>query len=64
MSLLTCHVMKGGAIVSGAAELAAAAPFAYFGHKQVFNKDWPYRVPLVVIFVAVILLVMAAGLLT
>jgi len=62
--VLGLFLLKGGSLIAGAAELAAAAPFAYFGHKQVFSDDWPYRVPLVVVFVAVILIVMAAGLLT
>jgi hypothetical protein len=65
-SLLALGVLlvDGGAALAGAVELAAAAPFGYFGLKQVLNKDWPYRVPLVTVFLAVIALALTAGLLT
>lgn len=57
-------LLKGGAVVAGLVELAAAVPFAYFGQRQVFNTHWPYRVPIVVFFLAVLLLALTSGLLT
>lgn len=56
--------IKGGAELAGVIELAVATPFAYFGFRQVLNEHWPYRVTLVVVFVAVILLAFVAGLVT
>lgn len=57
-------LLQGGAAVAGVIELATAVPFAYFGSKQVFNEHWPYRVPIVVFFIAVLILAVTAGLLT
>ncbi len=46
---LGAFLVEGGAVLAGVVELAAAVPFGYFGLKQVLNKDWPYRVPLVTV---------------
>jgi hypothetical protein len=57
-------LLYGGAIMTGAVELAAAVPFAYFGGRQVFDENWPYRVPIVVFMVAVLILAFTATLVT
>ncbi|GEM_PF-1484236 len=60
--ILGLFMLRGGATVAGIVELAATVPFVYLGSKHIFNDDWPQRVPLVVFFIAVVILVITAGL--
>jgi len=57
--LLRTEVMMPGIIHMG-----GAAFFGYLGVKQVFNKDWPYRLPMTTMFTAVQVLIVSSGLLT
>ena len=57
-------LLDGGAVMTGALELAVAVPFAYYGARQVLNEHWPYRVPLVAFFLAVLAFVFTATLVT
>ena len=64
LAVYGAFLLSGGAVMTGALELAAAVPFAYFGGRQVLNEHWPYRVPIVVFSVAVLVLVLTATLVT
>ncbi|MEM2892306.1 MAG: hypothetical protein QXJ32_07395 [Thermoplasmata archaeon] len=43
--ILGVLMILGGAEVVGAIELALISPFVYYGLREVFNRDWMYRLP-------------------
>jgi len=64
LAVLGAMMVIGGAVLTGAVAAVAAAPFAVIGHRRVFDENWPYRLPLALLIVAVVLLVAVAGLVT
>ena len=57
-------LIDAGALTAGLVELAAIAPLAYFGLRELTDDKWLYRVPITALIACFVIIALTAGIIT